>query len=729
MGGSNTISSNGFQSAVYGTSGIFAPGNIPGSRSDAASWTDGKGNLWLFGGWDINSAVGPPVCPGGACVPGGTVYYYFYSNELWEFDPSTNEWAWMGKDKDWGNCSTLLEAGGDGTYCASPGVYGTLQTAASENTPGSRSSAVSWADKSDSFWIFGGNGVDATGNLGYLNDLWKFNPSTNEWTWMSGSSLIPASNIGPVGVYGALGTPAVGNTPGGRSGASSWTDHSGNFWLFGGQGWDANGAFGELNDLWEFNPSTYEWSWMGGSNSTIPGPNIGPVAVYGTLGMPAAGNIPGGRYGASNWIDGSGSFWLFGGLGFAATANQSDYYANIGFLNDLWEFSPSTNEWTWMGGSMLDDVNGVYGTLGRPAPSNIPESSDDSTAWTDTSGNFWLFEYSQGSHLWEFSPSMNEWTWMGGNNVVQQPGVWGTLGTPAAANYPGFRTGAMGWTDNGGNLWLFGGAGADSTGQFGGFNDLWVYQPYPQAATPVFSVAAGAYTAAQTVAISDATPGALVYYTTDGTTPTNSSAQYASAITVSATETVQAVAVAPQFLASTVSSAAYVINLPLPDFSVAAAPALFTVSAGQSGTTSVSITPANGFNSAVSFACSGLPSGASCSFSPATITPSGASASTTLTIATSAAAAALHYDRHPLVPIGALACAFLWCGLRNRRHLRMVALLAVSIAGFSLINACGGNSGSGSGLGGGSHPVTSTITVTASAGALQHNATISLTVN
>ena len=55
-------------------------------------------------------------------------------------------------------------------------------------------------------------------------------------------------------------------------GASSWTDSSGNLWLFGGYGVDANGLESGLNDLWEFNPSTNEWAWMGGAARAAPIP-------------------------------------------------------------------------------------------------------------------------------------------------------------------------------------------------------------------------------------------------------------------------------------------------------------------------------------------------------------------------------------------------------------------------------------------------------------------------
>jgi hypothetical protein len=90
---------------------------------------------------------------------------------------------------------------------------------------------------------------------------------------------------------------------------------------------------------------------------------------------------------------------------------------------------------------------------------------------------------------------------------------------------------------------------------------------------PVFSEPAGTYTSVQTIAITDPTPNAVIYYTTDGTQPTIASPKYSGAITVAQTETINAVAVAPGYSTSAVASAAYVINLPAtatPVFSPAA---------------------------------------------------------------------------------------------------------------------------------------------------------------
>jgi CubicO group peptidase (beta-lactamase class C family) len=84
----------------------------------------------------------------------------------------------------------------------------------------------------------------------------------------------------------------------------------------------------------------------------------------------------------------------------------------------------------------------------------------------------------------------------------------------------------------------------------------------PAAATPTFSPAAGTYTSAQSVTLSDTTPGAVIHYTTNGTTPTVSSAQYIAGtpLSISATTTIQAIAVASGYANSTVASGTYTVQ-------------------------------------------------------------------------------------------------------------------------------------------------------------------------
>jgi chitobiase/beta-hexosaminidase-like protein len=79
-------------------------------------------------------------------------------------------------------------------------------------------------------------------------------------------------------------------------------------------------------------------------------------------------------------------------------------------------------------------------------------------------------------------------------------------------------------------------------------------------ATPAFSVGAGTYAGAQSVKLSDATSDSVIYFTTDGTTPTTASARYSEAISISATGTLKAVAISPGYAPSAVASAKYTIQ-------------------------------------------------------------------------------------------------------------------------------------------------------------------------
>ena len=80
-------------------------------------------------------------------------------------------------------------------------------------------------------------------------------------------------------------------------------------------------------------------------------------------------------------------------------------------------------------------------------------------------------------------------------------------------------------------------------------------------ATPTFSPVAGTYTSAQTVTISSTTAGASIYWNTTGS-PTSSDTLYTGPITVSASETIYAIAEKAGYVNSAVGLAAYVINIP-----------------------------------------------------------------------------------------------------------------------------------------------------------------------
>lgn len=318
---------------AYGVQGQGLSSNLPGARSGAVTWIGNNGKLWLFGGTGRDaSAAGTGVL-----------------NDLWSFDPVTSEWAWH-KGSNFVNAN---------------GTYGTKGLAASSNTPGARVGASGWVDSSGRLWLFGGNGRPGTGIVsGNLNDLWCYNPDTNQWLWVAGSSTLD-----PNGVEGGLGHGSTAFIPGGRSFASAWTGSDGRFYLFGGTGKGSTGtAKGNLNDLWSFDPNSYAWTWLTGKNA------VNGTAVWGTLGLPAAVNTPGARNGGIAITDGTSNTILFGGQG-------------TGALNDLWRYDELSGQWTWLKGSQATNAAGVYGTLGVEAPANTPGARRGSIAIQDGSSN------------------------------------------------------------------------------------------------------------------------------------------------------------------------------------------------------------------------------------------------------------------------------------------------------------------------------------------------------
>ena len=332
--------------------------------------------------------------------------------------------------------------------------------------PSPRAGAVSWSNPvTGDLYLFGG---EDRFDLFY-NDIWKYNIAGNLWTYVSGGADL-------AGVYGTKRVAAPGNVPGSRWGATSRLDASGNVWLFGGFGYDSASTLGLLNDLWKYNTTTHQWAWISGSML------VNQVGNYGTQGTSAGTNLPGARQASASWIDASGNFWLFGGF-------DLDSKGSPDALNDLWEFTGG--QWTWKSGANVVNANGVYGTQGVGAASNIPGARWSSAAWTDHNGDLCLFG-GEGydvtgngslSDLWQYKGG--QWIWVKGPGAVSQGGVYGlTPGPiiyPYVGNYPGSRFAPGYWIDGKNQFWMFGGEGFDSAGTDGTglLSDLWRYLPYP----------------------------------------------------------------------------------------------------------------------------------------------------------------------------------------------------------------------------------------------------------
>jgi N-acetylneuraminic acid mutarotase len=496
MGGSNAVWETGGaaagQAGVYGALGVPADANTPGVRYGASSWTDSNGNFWLFGGTGLDSWG----------LYGGL-------NDLWEYNPSIRQWAWMGGEY-WVNQS---------------GRYGTLGVADFGNMPGARSAASSWIDHNGDFWLLGGTGYDSSGTVGDLNDLWKYSPSSGQWTWMGGSGM-----TGARGVYRNKGTADPANIPGARESAATWTDASGNLWLFGGEGYDSTGTAGALNDLWEFQFST-------------PPPTFSPA---------------GGTYAS------------------VQTVTISDVMAGVTIYYTTDSSTPTTSSAVYSGpikvrttetlkavaiasGYSLSDAASATYTINLPAATPTfsltagTYTSAQTVTISDATAGATIYYTTDGS-----TPTTSSTVYSGPVKVTSAE----TLKAVAIAS--GYSLSDV----------------ASAT-----------YTINLPAATPTFSVTPGTYTSAQTVTISDATIGATIYYTANGSTPTTGSTQYSGPIKVNATETLKAVAVASGYSLSDVASATYTINLPAatPTFSPAAgtytSAQTITISDGTAGAT------------------------------------------------------------------------------------------------------------------------------------------------
>jgi len=164
------------------------------------------------------------------------------------------------------------------------------------------------------------------------------------------------------------------------------------------------------------------------------------------------------------------------------------------------------------------------------------------------------------------------------------------------------------------------------------------------------------------------------------------------------------------------------------DFSLAASPQSGTVNNGGSMNFMLTVTPANGFSSLVSFSCA-APTGITCTFNPTSVTPTVGAVTTTLTAATSSGVQ--QYSVHRLMGmaftgLGVFGCLFAGAGATRRRlfSLLLSGFASLLVAGTLLASTGCGSSGSSSQMSLG----TAAIVVTAQSGALMHTTTINLTV-
>ena len=335
------------------------------------------------------------------------------------------------------------------------GVYGDKGIEHPANRPGARYGHASWIDNDGNLWIFGGRGFNNDTTLGYLSDLWKYSVSTNNWVWMAGSHLIDQ-----VRVYGTRGVFHANNHPGGRHVTGFSSDRDGHLWVFGGE--TVSGS--KRADLWCYNTTEEAWAWIAGNDVDDYEGNFSTYRVYEFYNRPPA------RAGTTMW---SGILYdiiyVFGGYDYASA-----------YRNDLWAYSLQLDNWAWVSGSNLTEVNGFYGPIEDENPSYYPGARAAMSSWITKDGYMWIFGgYGRDStgtvsylnDLWRYNVTTDAWAWMTGSNYTDQAGSYGIKGQYGSFYTPGARSVGASCLDSYGNPLLFGGA----TGIGLRFNDLWQY--------------------------------------------------------------------------------------------------------------------------------------------------------------------------------------------------------------------------------------------------------------
>ncbi|MGA7829770.1 MAG: chitobiase/beta-hexosaminidase C-terminal domain-containing protein [Terracidiphilus sp.] len=257
-----------------------------------------------------------------------------------------------------------------------------------------------------------------------------------------------------------------------------------------------------------------------------------------------------------------------------------------------------------------------------------------------------------------------------------------------------------------------------------------------QVAAPHFSIGTGTYTSAQTVTLSDVTAGATIYYTTDGTTPTINSNKYSTAITVASNETINAIAVAAGLINSETVWATYTINIPAPDFILNTSTNSALLLQGSTAVFNLTVTPlgAAAFPTGVTLTASGLPAGATATFSPATIASGAGATAVTMTISASTTSSMSQPSGGSAIGrITPFALALLLLpfagrlrksGKRLGRLLTVLLLLGAGAVAMTGMSGCGNGSNGFFGL----MPKAYPVTVTGVMGTQTHAATVTLIV-
>jgi hypothetical protein len=265
------------------------------------------------------------------------------------------------------------------------------------------------------------------------------------------------------------------------------------------------------------------------------------------------------RFNFGNSIFSTGAFW-----------NNTFYMAGVGGHLQAFSFNTSLGKFNTSNASQSSATYGFPGST----PSVSSSGATNGIVWALNNGNFCT---NQAAGCGPAVLHAYDGTNLGTELWNSTLGAGNAAGNAVKFTVPTVANGKVYVGTRGNNT-----GGITSSTTIPGELDIYgLLNVATQAATPTFSPAAGTYSSGQSVTINDATSGATIYYTTNGTAPTTASTVYTTPVSVTATETIRAIAVASGLSQSAVASSTYTIA------SQAPAPTLVSASP-NSGTQSQS---------------------------------------------------------------------------------------------------------------------------------------------
>ncbi|MCB0737945.1 MAG: T9SS type A sorting domain-containing protein [Bacteroidetes bacterium] len=306
----------------------------------------------------------------------------------------------------------------------------------STKVPSGRIGCACYIDSNSNFYLFGGRSKELK------NDFWKFDGM--QWFWLEGDSTSASRSI-------------KNNIPGDRYFPVYWQKDN-NFFFFGGYTYNRI-----LADLWMYNGK--KWVYTGSDTVENNKPR------YGLQEVPDQKNSPGSRMASAQTML-NNSLLIYGG---ATTFHLTSLFDK---RSHFWTMNNS-NQWIWKGGDR--DTYSARCFYKQSHCDVGPGSRSANSIWATPTQKMFLYGGSlYGGHpIASSSLTSDLWVYENGNwhFVGQSNSHHGEVGKSDSSNWPGYRSSAINWIDDDGNLWLFGGYGYDADSNLGYLNDLWKFTP------------------------------------------------------------------------------------------------------------------------------------------------------------------------------------------------------------------------------------------------------------